>query len=144
MTLAFSDTAVTPVNIEKIQAGDPSEFQKLYRKYYATLVDEAIQLLNNEDQAIFLVQLSCITSWTRCEDITSEKYYFGYMRTRLLRYSQAWNDKDHRIEHELAIVTDILSDKYELPLPELTSLFENLTLSKKEQYAFYALHFIIA
>jgi hypothetical protein len=132
MTLAFSDTAVTPINIEKVQSGDPSEFQQLYRKYYATLVEEATQLLNNEDQAIFLVQLSCIASWTRCAAITSEKYYVGYMRTRVLRYSQSLSNPAYQPAHELAILTEILSGKYELPLRELTP-----------QYAFYALHYIL-
>ena len=131
MTLAFSDTVVTPIDLIKIQSGEPSEFQQLYRKYYATLVAEATQLLNNEDQAIFLVQLSCIQSWIRCEEITSEKYYFGYMRTRVLRYSQAMNDTAYRVEHELGIVTGVVSDQYALSLPDLTILYGNLPLAQK-------------
>jgi hypothetical protein len=91
-----------------------------------------VQVLNNHDQATFLVQLSCLKSWIRCEEITTEKYYYGYCRTRVLCYIQAVNQKEYPIDHELAIITEILSDRYEAAPQELVFLYGNLTPAQKE------------
>lgn len=132
MELAISDTTVFPVDLLKIQSGDPYEFQKLYRKFYDRLLDEAALLLNDRAQSIALVQLSCIQSWVHCEDITSEEYYFGYARSRVLRYAQIGSSKDQRLNHELAVLSEILANQYELTLYHLDNLYATLSLSQKD------------
>ncbi|OQP61788.1 hypothetical protein A3860_31505 [Niastella vici] len=131
MELAITDTAITPIDFQKIQSGDPSEFQKLYRKIYNKLLDEATCLVNDQEQSITGVQLSCIQSWIHCEGITSEQYYFGYVRSRLLRYTQALRDDHRRIHHELGVLNELLSVQYERPFYHLANLYENLTVFQK-------------
>jgi hypothetical protein len=169
MTLAISDTEVTPVNFEKIQSGDPFDFQKLYRKFYNLLLHETTLLLNNPDQVLALVQLSCIQSWINCENITSEQYYAGYIRNRILRYVQILSRQEDRINHELQFLKEIVLDRYALSEQHLARLCVHLTISQKAlvrrifksyyqpmpgnlpaanhqtllRYAFYTLHYII-
>lgn len=169
MIVAIPDTEVTPFEIQKIQSGDPSAFQKIYRKFYDTLVAEAALLLSQK-QAVAMVQLSCIQSWVKCEDITSEQYFVGYIRSRVLHYVQILSRQENRIEQELQFLKEIVSEKYALSEPHLVSLYEHLTISqnalvrrlfksyfqsqpgsqpieKKDallRYAFYTLHYILA
>lgn len=169
MTLAISDTEVTPVDIQKIQSGEPSEFQKLYRKFYGSLLHETTLLLNNPHQALALVQLSCIRSWINCENITSEQYYAGYVRSRVLRYIQLLNRQEDRISLEFQFLKEILSDQYAINEQHLADLYEHLTVTQKAlvrrifksyyqpkpgnlpganhqtllRYSFYILHYII-
>ena len=168
MTLAISDTEITPLDLQKVQSGDPAEFQQLYRKFYDALVDEATHLLGDQDQAIILVQLGCIQCWIRCEEITCERYYFGYVRIRLLVYAEELSVQENRIKQELEILKEILSDQYALGGQQLASLYGELTLVQKGiirqvlksyyrqpgnaaaikhqpliRYAFYALHYIL-
>ncbi|OQP66628.1 hypothetical protein [Niastella populi] len=168
MTLAIADTDVTPLTIQKVRSGEPIDFQKLYQKFYDFLLQEARFLIQEEDQAITLVQLSCIQNWVQCEAITSEAYYFGYGRSRILRYAQVWSHREPQIQHELKILQELLSDRYALSEQHMASLYGHLALSQKAlvlqvfksyfrpgpahppvekhpllDYAFYSLHYIL-
>lgn len=168
MTLAIADTDITPFSIQKIQSGEPLDFQQLYRKFYDSLLQESRFLVKEEDQAITVVQLSCIQNWIQCEAITSEAYYFGYGRSRILRYAQVWSHQERQIQHELKVLKEIVSDRYALSEQHMASLYGHLSLSQKAlvrqvfksyfrpqqenlpvekhpllDYAFYSLHYIL-
>lgn len=129
--MILADTEITPIDIPKVQSGDPTEFQQLYRKFYNALVNEATIEVNDRDQAISLVQLGCIQCWIRCGDITSEQYYLGYVRARILRYAQVLSHQEARVRQELEVLKEILSDRYAPDGQQPANLYGHLTLSQK-------------
>jgi hypothetical protein len=131
MILAIPDTEITPIDIPKVQSGDPFEFQQLYRKFFSALVGEATIEVNDREQAISLVQLGCIQCWIRCGDITSEQYYLGYIRVRILRYAQALSRQEDGINQELEVLKEILSDGYAPDGQQPANLYGHLPLSQK-------------
>jgi hypothetical protein len=131
MVPAIPDTEITPIDIPKVQSGDPAEFKQLYRKFYSALVHEATNEVNDRDQAISLVQLSCIQCWIRCGDLTSEQYYFRYARVRILHYVQVLSRQEERIGQELEVLKKILSDRYAPHGQQPADLYGHLTLSQK-------------
>ena len=92
-------------DIDKLQAGDPKNFQKLYQLYYRDFVAEARQLLDDKNKAPELVRHSFIKLWLKC-GVLSPGEYFAFLRTSVNTHCyNANNSKKHSPEQQ-----DILND----------------------------------
>lgn len=99
------------LNIEKLQAGDPEHFQKLYKVYYRLFLSEACQLLIQKEKAAAIVNHSFIKCWLRSDAISSDLYVFAFLRTTITRNCYECNSsRTNNLEYQDLILQNILTD----------------------------------
>jgi DNA-directed RNA polymerase specialized sigma24 family protein len=108
---AFRGAGRPSVNIEKLQAGDPQHFQRLYKAYYRLFLGEARQLLTQKDEAAAIVNHSFIKCWLRSEAVSSKEYVFAFLRTTITRHCYECNNpKISNPEHQDQLLHNILTN----------------------------------
>jgi len=139
---AFRGEGRHSLNIEKLQAGDPEHFQKLYKAYYRLFLEEAHQLLIKKDNAAAIVNHGFIKCWLRSEAISSGEYVLAFLHTTITMYCFEYNDSGaNKMEFQDLILQAILTgsefgnkDRKEL-LAEVTKLPQEQTTGIREIFA---------
>ncbi len=124
---------LTTHSFEKIQAGDISEFEKLFRDYYEYLCRQANSILKDPDEAEEIVQETFVKIWNKRQDIeikTSVKNYliqsiknqcFNHIKHAQIKrnHSEEVLKESRVFEEDDSLVADELSEKIERAINKL-------------------------
>lgn len=139
---------VLPTNdFEKIQSGDISAYEKIFKDYYSFLCRQAFKILNDADEAEEIVQEIFVRIWNKRQEISinsSLKNYliqsvknrcFNHIKHHAVRreYSNEYSKEQNFIDDANPLITSELDKKIEKAINRLPVERKKIFLMSRQE-----------